>query len=136
MVRKKGPSVKESKALMLVADGESDIQAYMHTHNCTEKTARKNASKWFANARAKVSASDWMKVYNLTEERLAREIDRKLKAQAPVIYQGVVTDHVDDNFIQMRATELLAKIFGAGEKARQEAASAAAEENVIKIIID
>ena len=85
---------------------------------------------------AKRQASDWFKLYNLDEERLAKEIDRKLRAQAPVVYQGIITNYTDDNFIQMRATELLAKIFGAGEKAKQEAESAALEDNTIKIIID
>lgn len=133
---KKGLTAKEVKALQLVNSGKSDLQAYLLTHNCSEKTASKNASKWFANARAKVSASDWFKLYNLDEERLAKEIDRKLRAQAPVVYQGIITNYTDDNFIQMRATELLAKIFGAGEKAKQEAESAALEDNIIKIIID
>ena len=95
---KKGLTAKEVKALQLVNSGKSDLQAYLLTHNCSEKTASKNASKWFANARAKVSASDWFKLYNLDEERLAKEIDRKLRAQAPVVYQGIITNYTDDNF--------------------------------------
>ncbi|MBQ7746505.1 MAG: hypothetical protein IJT92_03530 [Spirochaetia bacterium] len=127
----------EQEAIILTIQGKSDIQAYRLTHpRASKRTAITAACKFFAKARAKLNDQDRLKIYNLGADRLMMELDKRLNAKSPIIYQGRVTGQIDDNFTRQRATELLAKIHGIDKPPEKKPETTDQPDNTIHIIID
>lgn len=116
----------------------SQRDAYMITHpKCSESAADAAASRAFSRIYSVISTlpiTEQLEICGLGKTRLWTELNKRLNAKTPIFWQKQQIAVIDDNTVQQRATELLAKIHGVDKgEAFKDGENKGSEDNTFVI---
>jgi len=99
--------------LRYIAKGMPAKYAYLKIHpDVTPESANTLAYRKRAKLKKKIDWQRLLEASDLGEERLLREIERRLNARITKYFKDISLGEHTDNAVRMRATELLADLLG------------------------
>ncbi len=106
-------TVKERAFFLRYLDDFNATRSYRSIYPRTKKAAAKSSgSRLLKRIIEKVDWREILRLYGLDDFRLAREIDNRLKAKVTKFHGAKNLGDFEDNATRMKATVLLAEIFG------------------------